>query len=72
MSNIIYKIGEDCKTNLDKNSRLKVCVALFSIYGYSVLRKEIEQIQEFKFLFNTPTFLKEELNKKKHKEYQMI
>jgi hypothetical protein len=45
------------------------CVAYFSIYAFKKLKKELDNIKSFSFLFNSPTFLKENKQKKEEKKF---
>lgn len=65
IDNINLKLGDDLKKELNSSSKLKLCAAYFSIYAFDELKKELENIKEFSFIFNSPTFLKEELKKEK-------
>src|SRR5699024_7996906 len=55
--------GENTLVNLLKReimigSKIAVASAYFSIYAYDALRKEMEESEEFKFLYTKPTFYK--------------
>ncbi|MDM7919720.1 MAG: helicase, partial [Methanosarcina sp.] len=44
------KIGEELRKNITKNARLSVISSLFSIYGYSELKTELEKTDSFRLL----------------------
>lgn len=44
------KIGEELRKNITKNARLSVISSLFSIYGYSELKTELEKTDTFRLL----------------------
>ncbi|ABR54063.1 helicase domain protein [Methanococcus vannielii SB] len=67
IDNVANLLGDDLKKSLDNKSKMKICAAYFSIYAYAELKKELGSIKEFSFLFNSPTFLKEE--NKSQKEF---
>ena len=69
IDNINTKIGEELKSELDSKTKLKICSAYFSIFGYSKLKKELSKIKEFQFLFNSPTFFDNESKNRKQKEF---
>ena len=70
IDNVVNILGEDLKNSIDNNSKIKICAAYFSIYAFSELKKELSSINEFSFLFNSPTFLKGENDKyKSQKEF---
>lgn len=59
INNVEQLLGDDLKENLDRNSKLKIAASCFSIYAYEVLKKELEKIDELKFIFTSPTFILE-------------
>ena len=69
IDNVTIKLGEDLKKNLDNHSKMNLCAAYFSMFAFKELKKELSKIKEFNFLFNSPTFLKEENTNKKQKEF---
>jgi len=69
IDNVSIKLGDDLRKHLNKKSKLRLCAAYFSMYAFSELRKELSQIQEFSFIFNSPTFLKERESNRKQKEF---
>lgn len=44
------KIGEELRKNIAKNARLSVISSIFSIYGYSELKTELEKTDTFRLL----------------------
>jgi ERCC4-related helicase len=69
IDNITTKLGDDLKKEISKVKKLKLCSAYFSIYAFQELKKELKTIKEFNFLFNSPTFLKENKLKKEEKKF---
>lgn len=69
IDNINISLGDDLRGELKKDSKLKLCSAYFSIYAFQELKKELKSIKEFKFLFNSPTFLKENKKEKEEKKF---
>ena len=64
--NKLKKVGDDLKKNLSGAS-LYVCATIFSIYGYEVLKKEFNRINDLKFIFTSSAFIEEKQNKKVRK-----
>jgi len=56
-------LAEDLRSTLTTGSRLSIAAPCFSIYAYQELRKELEQIEELRFIFTSPTFIAEKGNK---------
>ena len=46
------KVGDTLKDNIHKESRLSNISALFSIYGFDVLKKELSQADQVRLLFS--------------------
>ena len=65
INNIDKILGDDLKNTLKKDSRLSIVASYFSIYAYEALKKELEQIEELRFIFNSPTFIKDKIDKEK-------
>ena len=47
------KVGDTLKEHLTKDSRLSIISALFSIYGFDALKKELNQAEQVRLLFST-------------------
>ena len=69
LDKIDINIGKDLKSVLDSKTKIKICASYFSIYGYSKLAKELSKVEEFNFLFNSPTFFEDESEKRQQKEF---
>src|SRR5699024_10100147 len=54
---------------LRKGSKVSIAAASFSIYAYDQLKKELEGIDEFRFVFTSPTFNKDSAKKDKREFY---
>ncbi|AEK23143.1 phospholipase D-like domain-containing protein [Capnocytophaga canimorsus] len=63
INNIHKTLAEDLRSTLTSGSRLSIAASCFSIYAYQELRKELEQIEELRFIFTSPTFIAEKENK---------
>ena len=62
-------LAEDLRTTLTSGSRLSIAASSFSIYAYQELRKELEQIEDLRFIFTSPTFTTEKENKTQREFY---
>lgn len=69
INNIDRLLGDDLRKTLEKNSKVSIAASYFSIYAYETLKKELEQIEELKFIFNSPTFIKDKIEKEKREFY---
>ena len=63
--NITHTVADDLKVQLGKGGKVSVAAACFSIYAFEALKKELEGIEEFRFLFTSPAFTKEFSTKQK-------
>lgn len=62
--NKINIVGDDLKKSIKKGSKLSIASSIFSIYGYELLKKEFNGIEELRFIFTDPTFIKTDEAKK--------
>ena len=69
INNIDRLLGDDLKNTIEKNSKLSIVASCFSIYAYEALKKELEQIEKLRFIFNSPTFIKDKIEKEKREFY---
>lgn len=56
---------DDLKNNIASGNKISIAAASFSIYAYEALKKELEQIEELRFIFTSPTFVKDKIQKEK-------
>jgi hypothetical protein len=52
-------VGEFLKENIQKNSKLSIVSAYFTIYAFDKLKNQLENIDHLNFLFGEPTFIKD-------------
>lgn len=64
IDNVNTRLGDDLKESIRKGSKLSIAASSFSIYAFEALKKELEGIDDFRFIFSSPTFIEE--NFKKH------
>lgn len=50
---------------LSVNSTVSIAAASFSIYAYEVLKDELENVDELRFIFTSPTFIQDKVKKEK-------
>jgi len=61
IDNINSLLGDDLKTSLQPNAKLKIAASCFSIYAYEALKKELEKIETLEFIFTAPTFIPDDV-----------
>ena len=52
-------IGDFLKDNLEKECKIDIVSAYFTIYAYYHLKQQLNEIKSMRFLFGEPTFIKE-------------
>ena len=50
-------VGDVLKKHIQKGSKLSVAAAHFTLYAFVELKKELSQIEEFRFIFTEPAFV---------------
>ena len=65
INNIDRLLGDDLKIEINKNSRVSIAASYFSIYAFEELKEELNDIEELKFIFTSPTFIKDGIKKEK-------
>lgn len=69
IDNINKTLKDDLSTEIKKGSKLSIAAACFSIYAFQELKKELESIDELRFIFTSPTFIAEKTKKEKREFY---
>lgn len=67
--NVKEIVYDDISLTISKDSKIFIAAAYFSIYAYKELKKQLESIDEFRFIFTSPTFVKEKDEKQKREFY---
>ncbi len=69
IDNVNNRLGDDLKETIKKGGKLSIAAASFSIYAFEALKKELDKIDELRFIFSTPTFIEEEFQKHSRQFY---
>lgn len=69
LDNITETVRDDLRAEMKCGSRVSVAAACFSMYAYEELKKQLEGIEAFRFIFTSPTFVKERTEKQKREFY---
>lgn len=69
INNIRERVVDDLRQRLSAQSRVSIAAASFSIYAYEALKTELEKIDELRFIFTSPTFIKDKAKKEKREFY---
>lgn len=67
--NITKVVRDDLKEKIKPRSKVSIVAACFSMYAYKELKSQLEKVDEFRFIFTSPTFIKEKAEKQKREFY---
>ena len=67
--NITDIVRDDLKKTIQRSSKVSIAAACFSMYAYKELKSQLEQIDEFRFIFTSPTFVREQTEKQRREFY---
>lgn len=69
IDNINDTLRDDLAQSIRKGSRINIAAACFSMYAYHELKKQLESVEEFRFIFTSPTFVADQTPKQKREFY---
>lgn len=69
LDNITNTVRADLRVETKRGSKISVAAACFSMYAYQELKKQLESVEEFRFIFTSPTFVKKKAEKQKREFY---
>lgn len=69
IDNINSIVRDDLRETIKAGSKVSIAAAYFSIYAYAALKEELEAIDEFRFIFTSPTFTTQKADKQKREFY---
>ena len=67
--NVTEIVRDDMASTISKGSKVSIAAACFSMYAYKELKKQLESVDECRFIFTYPTFVTEKANKQKREFY---
>ncbi|WP_196599420.1 helicase-related protein [Pectinatus frisingensis] len=62
-------VKDDLIETIQSGSHVSIASACFSIYAFQELKKQLEDIEELRFIFTSPTFVAEKTSKEKREFY---
>ena len=71
IDNRIEKFGEDLKQEIKINDKCYIASAVFSMYSYEELKKQLSEIDELDFIFTNPTFIKKEKEQRQERQFEI-
>ena len=69
INNTTKTLRDDLAVEIKEGSRLSVAAACFSMFAFQELKKELQGIEELRFIFTSPTFTTEKAKKEKREFY---
>ena len=69
IDNINTILRDDLQESIRPKSKISIAAACFSMYAYNNLKKSLNSIDEFRFIFTSPTFVQEKTEKQKREFY---
>lgn len=69
LDNINQTVKDDMKSSIRKGSKISIAASCFSMYAYKELKKQLEEIDECRFIFTSPTFVADKVEKQKREFY---
>lgn len=63
-------VANELKLNLDKNSKLSIIAAYFTIYAFDELKEQLKTVEKMRFVYTEPTFIQNENDKKRQYEIE--
>ncbi|MGI6364809.1 MAG: helicase-related protein [Bacillota bacterium] len=67
--NVNKVVKDDLAATVGRGCRVSIAAACFSIYAYQVLKKQLDEIDELRFIFTSPAFVTEKAPKEKREFY---
>lgn len=62
-------LKDDLILEIHEDSKISIAASCFSIYAFQELKKQLTKIHELRFIFTSPTFVKENFKKEKREFY---
>lgn len=69
IDNINQTLRDDLAVTIKRHSCVSIAAACFSMYAYAELKKQLETVDSFRFIFTSPTFIEEKEKKQKREFY---
>lgn len=69
INNVDHTLKNDLCSSISKRSKISIASACFSLYAYQELKKQFNDIDGLRFIFTSPTFVKEKAPKEQKQFY---
>ena len=68
-NNVTDIVRDDLRVTITRGSRISIAAACFSMYAYQELKKQLDSVDQFRFIFTSPTFVQEREQKERREFY---
>ena len=65
IDNVNTTLKDDLVDEINKGSKVSIAAASFSIFAFAELKKQLKNLEEFRFIFTAPAFVEEKATKEK-------
>ena len=69
IDNVNSILRDDLAETVHRGDKVSIAAAYFSMYAYRELKKQLENVDEFRFIFTSPTFIREKEAKQRREFY---
>ena len=69
IDNVSSILRDDLAETVHRGDKVSIAAAYFSMYAYRELKKQLENVDEFRFIFTSPTFIREKEAKQRREFY---
>ncbi len=69
IDNIQKTLKEDFIAEIHSGSKLSIAASCFSIYAFQELKEQLKGVDELRFIFTSPTFITDKVNKQQREFY---
>ena len=69
IDNVSSILRDDLAETVHRGDKISIAAAYFSMYAYRELKKQLENVDEFRFIFTSPTFIREKEAKQRREFY---
>ena len=65
------RLGDALGESIDDGAKLSIISSYFTVFAYGELKEELSKIDEVRFQFSEPTFIKRMANSKEPREFEV-
>ena len=69
IDNVSSILRDNLAETVHRGDKVSIAAAYFSMYAYRELKKQLENVDEFRFIFTSPTFIREKEAKQRREFY---